>query len=98
MGVPVVSLAGETRVSRMGLSLLTNLGLPELAARSETEYLDIAERLARDLPRLAELRSNLRQRMENSVLMDAPHFTRQVEQTYRKMWTAWCEMHSPTPE
>jgi len=94
MGVPVVSLAGDTPVSRAGLSQLTNLGLPELAARSETEYVDIAKGLAKDLPRLAELRSTLRDRMRASVLMDAPRFARQVEQAYREMWKAWRHEHA----
>jgi len=89
MGVPVVSLAGETPVSRAGLSLLSNLGMPELVAHSESEYANIAERLAGDLPGLARLRSTLRDRMKSSVLMDAPRFTRQVEQAYRQMWQAW---------
>ena len=89
MGVPVVSLAGETPVSRAGLSLLTNLGLPELVARSETEFVNIAEGLARDLPRLAELRSTLRDRMKRSVLMDAPRFARNIEAAYRSMWERW---------
>jgi len=84
-----VSLAGETPVSRAGLSQLSNLGLPELVAHSEAEYLSIAEALATDLPRLAELRSTLRARMENSVLMDAARFTRQIEQAYRDMWERW---------
>jgi len=90
MGVPVVSLAGETPVSRAGLSQLTNLGLPELVARSETEFVNIADRLARDFPRLAQLRATLRGRMQTSVLMDAPRFTRQIEQAYRSMWERWC--------
>jgi len=88
MGAPVVSLAGETPVSRAGLSQLSNLGLPELVARSESEYVHIAEGLARDLPRLARLRSTLRDRMKNSVLMDAQRFTWQVEQAFREMWQA----------
>ena len=77
-------------VSRFGLSLLTNLGLPELTARSESEYVSIAEGLAGDWPRLAELRSTLRHRLEHSVVMDAPRFARQVEQAFREMWQAWC--------
>jgi predicted O-linked N-acetylglucosamine transferase (SPINDLY family) len=89
MGAPVVSLAGDMPVSRAGLSQLTNLGLPGLVARSEEEYVSIAESLARDLPRLAQLRSTLRDRMKRSVLMDAPRFARQVEQAYREMWQAW---------
>jgi predicted O-linked N-acetylglucosamine transferase (SPINDLY family) len=89
MGVPVVSLAGRTPVSRAGLSQLTNLGLPELVARSETEYVRIAESLASDLPHLALLRSTLRARMQASTLMDAPRFARNVETAYRSIWQAW---------
>jgi protein O-GlcNAc transferase len=89
MGVPVVSLAGETAVSRAGLSQLTNLGLPELVAHSEAEYVSIARNLARDLARLAGLRATLRARMEDSPLMDAPRFARNVEAAYRSMWERW---------
>jgi predicted O-linked N-acetylglucosamine transferase (SPINDLY family) len=94
MGVPVVSLAGKTRVSRAGLSQLTNLGLPELAAHSEEDYVKIAVELTRDRTRLTQLRSTLRDRMKTSVLMDAPRFTRQVEQAYREMWQAWLQKQS----
>jgi len=89
MGVPVVSLAGATSVSRAGLSQLTNLGLPELAAQSEEDYVRIAAELASDLPRLAQLRSTLRHRMENSILMDAARFAKDVEAAYRSMWKRW---------
>jgi protein O-GlcNAc transferase len=90
MGAPVVSLAGRTPVSRAGLSLLTNLGLPELAAHSEEDYVKAAVELAGDLSRLRLLRSSLRDRMKSSVLMDAPRFARQIEQAYREMWRTWC--------
>src|SRR5208337_4322502 len=72
MGVPVVSLAGETAVGRGGLSILSNIGLPELVARDPEEYVRIAAELARDLPRLSNLRATLRQRMQSSPLMNAP--------------------------
>jgi predicted O-linked N-acetylglucosamine transferase (SPINDLY family) len=90
MGVPVVSLASECSVSRAGLSQLSNLGLPEFVASSKKRYVEIAARLARDLPRLAELRRTLRARMEASVLMDSERFTRGVEAAYRAMWRQWC--------
>jgi predicted O-linked N-acetylglucosamine transferase (SPINDLY family) len=88
--VPVVSLAGERPVSRGGLSQLSNLGLPELAAGSKDQYAAIAAQLARDLPRLSELRRTLRPRMEASVLMDAPRFSRSIEAAYRAVWRRWC--------
>lgn len=90
MGVPVVSLAGETPVSRGGLSLLSNAGLPELVAFTTEEYLRIARELASDLPRLAALRAGLRTRLEASPLMDAPRFTRGLEAGFRAMWRQWC--------
>lgn len=90
MGVPVVTLAGRTGVGRGGLSLLSNLGLTELAAHDTEEYVRIAVELARDLPRLSQLRATLRQRMQGSPLMDAVGFARSVEAAYRDMWRRWC--------
>jgi protein O-GlcNAc transferase len=85
-------------LSRAGLSQLTNLGLPEWVARSETEYVDIAKKLAGDLPRLALLRSTLRPRMQSSILMDAPRFARNVEAAYRSIWQAWRRKQSSMRE
>jgi len=90
MGVPVVSLAGESHVSRVGVSLLTNVGLPELIAQTAEQYVRIAVDLANDLPRLAEIRRTLRPRMAASVLMDGPRFARDVEAAYKEMWLKWC--------
>lgn len=89
MGVPVVTLPGETPPSRAGLSLLSNLGLPGLAARSADEFVTIAAGLAADLPRLAELRRGLRARMKASPLMDGPRFARNLEAAYRQMWRTY---------
>jgi len=90
MGVPVVTLPGEMPVSRAGLSILSTVGLAELAASSEEDYVRIAVELVADLPRLAELRATLRPRMQASPLMDAPRFARNVEAAYRLMWKRWC--------
>ncbi|HEY3899011.1 MAG TPA: tetratricopeptide repeat protein [Chthoniobacter sp.] len=90
MGVPVITFVGTRPVSRGGFSQLSNLGLAELAAFSEEEYVRIAARIASDLPRLADLRATLRSRMETSVLMNSRHFARQIEAAYRAMWQQWC--------
>ena len=90
MGLPVVTLAGGRAVSRAGKSLLHTIGLPEWVAHSEEEYVRIAAQWAADLPRLAEVRSALRSRMETSPLMDAPRFARNMEAAYRTMWQHWC--------
>jgi protein O-GlcNAc transferase len=90
MGAPVLTLPGEMAISRAGWSLLSCIGLGELAASSEEDYVRIAVELAGDLARLAELRSTLRARMSASPLMDAPRFARNVEAAYRFMWERWC--------
>ena len=95
MGVPVVSLVGNTAAGRVGLGILSLLDLPELAARTADEFVRAAERLAGNLPRLAELREGLRLRMESSSLMDAPRFARNVEAAFREMWRAWCAGSQP---
>jgi predicted O-linked N-acetylglucosamine transferase (SPINDLY family) len=95
MGVPVVTLVGNTVVGRAGLSQLTNLGLPELIAGNPEQYVEIAAGLSGDLPRLAELRRTLRPQMQASPLMDAPRFARNIEAAYRQMWKSWCAEGRP---
>jgi len=90
MGVPVVSLVGKMAVGRGGVSILSNIGLTELLADSQENYVRLASELAADLPRLCDLRSTLRPRMEQSPLMDAAGFARNVEAAYRQMWRTWC--------
>lgn len=90
MGVPVVTLAGPTPVSRGGLSLLANVGLEALAATSGDDYVARAVELARDLPRLAGIRASLRETMSRSPLTDVPRFARDLESAYRTMWRRWC--------
>jgi protein O-GlcNAc transferase len=91
MGVPVPTRYGRSAVSRAGLCLLANLGLPELATDNDADYAAIVTTLARDIPRLAALRAGLRARMEASPLMDGARFARNMEAAFRHMWQAWCE-------
>jgi predicted O-linked N-acetylglucosamine transferase (SPINDLY family) len=91
MGVPVVSLAGRTAVSRAGATLLANVGLERFVARSAEQYVGLAAALIRDAAGLAALRAELRARVESSPLMDAPQFARDFEAQLRAAWRAWCE-------
>lgn len=90
MGIPVLTLPGSLIVSRIGLSILSSVGLPELVADSAEDFVRLAANLAGDLPRLAELRATLRERMKASPFMDGERFAMAVEQGYRKMWAVWC--------
>jgi protein O-GlcNAc transferase len=90
MGVPVITLEGNTHASRAGASLLSNIGLAGLIADKHDEYIDIAVKLASDLEQLKSLRMNLRERIASSPLTDAKRFTSGLEMCYREMWQTWC--------
>lgn len=94
MGVPVVTLAGRTHVSRVGVSILRRVGLTELVAANPEEYVRKALELAGDTNRLRELRAGLRERMRASPLLDAARFARGLESAYRDMWLKWCRSGS----
>jgi predicted O-linked N-acetylglucosamine transferase (SPINDLY family) len=91
MGVPVVTLLGRTVVGRAGFSQLSNVGLTELVATTPDQFIELAAKLAADIPRLAELRQTLRDRTRSSPLMDGERFTRDIESAYRRMWLRWCK-------
>ncbi len=92
MGVPVVSLAGNVHMSRVGATLLKCAGLRELVAGSTQDYADLAIALAHDQPRRAALRASLRDRLRSSPLLDHAGFTAKLERLYRQSWQAWCEL------
>jgi protein O-GlcNAc transferase len=85
MGVPSVALAGDAFVSRRGVSHLNNVGLPELMSDTVDRYVELAAVVARDLPRLADLRAGLRDRLRRCGLGDALSYTRDLEAAYRRM-------------
>jgi len=90
MGVPVITLAGETHASRVGVSLLSNVGLQELIAGTPEEYVAKAFNLAQDREKLQYFRITLRDRMAESPLTDAKRFTANLEACYRNIWEKWC--------
>ena len=92
MGVPVIILAGETHASRVGVSLLSNVGLTDLIAESAEDYVEKAVNLVGDLERLRALRVNLRSMMAHSPLMDIRSFIQSLEAVYREIWHKWCKL------
>ncbi|QOX80343.1 tetratricopeptide repeat protein [Trichlorobacter lovleyi] len=90
MGVPVITLAGDAHVSRVGVSLLNSVGMPELIAETPEQYQRLAVGLAGDSSRLLALRSGLRELLLASPLTDNVRFARHLEQIYRQVWQRWC--------
>jgi len=91
MGVPVVTLAGESHAGRVGASLLTAVGVEqETVARSQDDYLAKAVALSGDRDRLKRWRTELRTRMAESKLRDEAGFARTFEQALRDAWRERC--------
>ena len=97
MGVPVVSLYGDRHGTRFGLSILTNVGLGELATDSLDEYVKLAVALAGDRELLTILRTNLRGMMKRSPLMDSAGYIRDVEAAFIKILSSTPNSQLPTP-
>ena len=91
MGVPVVTIAGNSVVSRQTVSALANIGLAdELAFPNIEAYIQGAVALANNRARLGELRQIIRPRMAASPLCQPEQFAKHLEALYRRMWEAWC--------
>ena len=89
MGVPVITLVGERHNSRFGYSLLMNIGLTELCAFSEEEYVQKAIELGNDWDRIREYHLTIRRKMEQSPVMNDTIYMGEVEQAYEKIFSAW---------
>ncbi|MBL8670939.1 MAG: tetratricopeptide repeat protein [Alphaproteobacteria bacterium] len=90
MGVPVVSLRGDRHASRVGASLLTAAGMPQLVADGADAFVAIAAGLVRDPARRAALRAETREIVARSPLRDAVGLARAVESAYRTAWAVCC--------
>ena len=86
MGVPTVTLQGETMLGRIGASLLTCAGLREWVASSEDEYVELAVRYSEDIEGLARLRTGLREQVAVTPLFDVKRFALQLEEALFAIW------------
>jgi predicted O-linked N-acetylglucosamine transferase (SPINDLY family) len=86
MGVPVVTMPGESFASRHSASHLSNVGLPGWIAADVDTYVGIAVAAAGDVPGLRRLRAELRPRKRASPLCDAPRFARNLAAALRDAW------------
>jgi protein O-GlcNAc transferase len=94
-GCPVLTLAGETFVSRVAGSLLSSVGLSELITHSLDDYRAMALRLAGDASLLAGFRTRLAANRQTSPLFDAGPFARNIEKAYTAMWAIYASGERP---
>ncbi len=95
MGVPVVTCPGQTFAARVGASLLTAVGLPELIAGDFHEYEKLAVRLGKNAGELRQLKEKLAANRLTYPLFDTRRFVRNLENAYRAMWEIYAQGKKP---
>lgn len=90
MGVPVLTLAGNSFLSRQGVGLMMNAGLIEWIATDPDNYVARAISHASELQTIAALRYGLRKQVLASPIFDATRFANHFEDALRSMWHLWC--------
>jgi protein O-GlcNAc transferase len=89
VGLPVLTLAGETFASRTAGAVLLAAGLPELITHSIEEYERMAVRLVRDGDLLTDIRRRVSQVRSNAPLFDPERAVRELETAFARMWENW---------
>lgn len=97
VGLPILTCAGDTYVSRMAGSLVTTAGVPELVAHSLEDYEAQALRLASEPKRLKAIKDRLAAARSKSPLFDMVRFTKGLEAAYRQMQAIRLEGAAPRP-
>ncbi len=86
VGLPVLTLMGQSFASRVAASLLKAIGLPELITNSQEQYETLAIELARNPPKLEDIKLRLDHNRLTTPLFDAPLFTKNIEAAYIQMY------------
>ncbi len=95
MGVPVLTLEGESIASRQGSVTMRILGLDDFISTSEDEFLQKALYWSQSLEKLSDVRAGIRGRIAarmNSVLSPSVYF----EHAIRNAWQMYCEGKEPS--
>jgi predicted O-linked N-acetylglucosamine transferase (SPINDLY family) len=94
-GLPIVTMIGDTFAGRVAASLLTAIGLPDLIARTPSDYEALALELARDEDRLADIRLHLEEHRLTAPLFDTHRYARNIEAAFRHMWETYQRGEKP---
>ncbi|HZX32258.1 MAG TPA: tetratricopeptide repeat protein [Rhodocyclaceae bacterium] len=96
MGVPTLTLAGDSMLARQGASLMDAAGLPEWVAADRKSFVAKAIAFAASPGELAALRAGLRSRVEKSPLFDGKRFGENFEVVLRGLWDEHARNHYST--
>jgi len=90
MGEPTLTVAGDTSFARAGAGILGQLGLDGFTATDATDFVARGRYWAAHPGELAEVRSGLRARMQQSPNGQPDHVVAALADALRRMWQQWC--------
>jgi len=82
-GLPILTHAGKSFATRVAASLLNNIGIPELIARTQEEYFSLAVELAKNPEKLAPIRAKFERNRMNIPLFNTRIFAQHIESAYQ---------------
>jgi len=88
MGVPTIAIIGESHVARVSAALNSQVGLTEFVAKTEEEFIEIAEYWAAHKKELCEYKNSLRAKMLASSLCNPRMFTDEWERVVSSLVNA----------
>ena len=98
MGVPVVTMPGNSFASRVCSSLVRAAGLPELVCDDPVSYVDRAVECGTRLDLLTGIRNRLQAGRDSCTLFDMPDLAMRLEDLYRQMWAEHLAGRDPVPD
>jgi protein O-GlcNAc transferase len=90
MGVPTLTLAGNTAAGRPGACILGHVGLEAFIAHDAEDFMQKSLSLAGDLAELSNIRAGLRERFKQSAIGQPEVIAAGLERALRTMWQRWC--------
>ena len=85
MGVPIITMIGNSFASRVASSILTSVGLKQLITRNIEEYTKLAIEMRKDKNKLKNIKNYLKKNEMVKKIHDYEKFTKDLEKTYTKM-------------
>jgi predicted O-linked N-acetylglucosamine transferase (SPINDLY family) len=95
MGVPTVTIAGNSLLSRGSTSWLSQIGLQQYVAQDADDFVTRALALSKDLDALSQLRATLRDRCANTTSIQPASVAASLSLALRAMWKRWCAGQAP---
>jgi len=86
MGLPVLTLSGDSFASRVGASLLSAVDMPELITNTQDDYESVAVDLASNPNKMNIIKKKLARNLENAPLFNTKDFTMQIEKSYAEIY------------